>query len=57
MGAVCFGYGVLQLGISLLPPSLLKLTNFFGFNGNRVGGISNLMYARKGTDMRAPLAT
>ncbi|GLV44942.1 hypothetical protein CBL_14486 [Carabus blaptoides fortunei] len=56
MGAVCFGYGALQLGMSLLPPSLLKVTNFFGFHGNRTAGISNLMYARKGSDMRAPLA-
>lgn len=55
MGAVCFGYGVLQLGISLLPPSLLRLTSFLGFAGNRSAGISNLMYARKGLDMRAPL--
>ncbi|XP_063917509.1 tetratricopeptide repeat protein 39C-like isoform X2 [Zophobas morio] len=57
MGAVSFGYGLFQLGISLLPPSLLKLTNFLGFGGNRQNGVSCLMYAREGVDMRAPLAT
>ncbi|XP_068915154.1 tetratricopeptide repeat protein 39C-like isoform X4 [Tenebrio molitor] len=57
MAAVSFGYGLFQLGISLLPPSLLKLTNFLGFGGNRQNGISCLMYAREGIDMRAPLAT
>lgn len=57
MGAACFGYGLFQLGVSLLPPPLLKLTNILGFSGNRQGGIDNLMFAREGTDMRAPLAT
>lgn len=57
MGAVSFGYGLFQLGISLLPPNLLKLSNFLGFGGNKQNGIECLMYARMGTDMRAPLAT
>ncbi|KAJ8923161.1 hypothetical protein NQ315_001715 [Exocentrus adspersus] len=57
MGAVCFGYGLFQLGISLLPPSLLKLCNILGFAANRQNGISCLMYSRLGVDMRAPLAT
>lgn len=57
MEAVSFGYGLFQLGVSLLPPSLVKLTNFLGFAGNRQNGISCLLYARDGVDMRAPLAT
>lgn len=57
MGAVSFGYGLLQLGISLLPPTLVKLTNILGFQGNRQAGINNLMFARMSDDMRAPLAT
>ncbi|KAJ8971625.1 hypothetical protein NQ314_000608 [Rhamnusium bicolor] len=57
MGAVSFGYGLFQLGISLLPPSLMKLTNILGFGANRQNGIASLMYARLGVDMRAPLAT
>ncbi|XP_022916646.1 tetratricopeptide repeat protein 39C-like isoform X4 [Onthophagus taurus] len=55
--AVSFGYGLLQLGISLLPPTIMKLVNFLGFGGNRKQGIENLMYARKGDDLRAPFAT
>ncbi|KAK9736506.1 Iml2/Tetratricopeptide repeat protein 39 [Popillia japonica] len=39
--AVSFGYGLLQLG----------------FGGNRKNGLDNLMFARLGTDMRAPFAT
>lgn len=57
MGAVSFGYGLFQLGISLLPPALLKVSNIFGFNGDTEQGIECLMYARLGCDMRAPLAT
>lgn len=57
MGAVSFGYGLFQLGISLLPPSLIKLSNILGFGGNKRNGIACLMHARLGNDMRAPLAT
>lgn len=57
MCAVSFGYGVFQLCISLLPPSLLKLIQFLGFGGDRVGGLEALMFSRQGHDMRAPLAT
>ncbi|KAG5881848.1 hypothetical protein JTB14_017906 [Gonioctena quinquepunctata] len=57
MGAVSFGYGLFQLGISLLPPSLMRLINILGFSADRQNGISSLMYARLGTDMRSPLAT
>ncbi|GJQ72424.1 hypothetical protein Trydic_g3502 [Trypoxylus dichotomus] len=55
--AVSFGYGLLQLGISLLPPSILRVTSFLGFGGNRKSGLANLMFSRLGTDMRAPFAT
>lgn len=57
MGAVSFGYGLFHLGISLLPGLLLKVSNIFGFSGNKDQGIECLMYARLGSDMRAPLAT
>ncbi|XP_074035957.1 tetratricopeptide repeat protein 39C isoform X1 [Leptinotarsa decemlineata] len=57
MGAVSFGYGLFQLGISLLPPSLVRLINILGFSADRQNGIACLMYARLGTDMRAPLAS
>ncbi|ENN75984.1 tetratricopeptide repeat protein 39C isoform X2 [Dendroctonus ponderosae] len=57
MEAVSFGYGLFQLGVSLLPPSLTRLISFLGFAANRQNGISCLMYARLGVDMRAPLAS
>lgn len=57
MGAISFGYGVFQLSISLLPPSLLKLISFLGFEGDRAMGIACLSFSRQSTDMRAPLAT
>ncbi|XP_017785023.1 PREDICTED: tetratricopeptide repeat protein 39C-like isoform X2 [Nicrophorus vespilloides] len=57
MRAVSFGYGLLQLGMSLLPPSVLKLTSFLGFQGNQKSGLEKLVYARNGEDMRSPMAT
>ncbi|XP_050299544.1 tetratricopeptide repeat protein 39C-like isoform X2 [Anthonomus grandis grandis] len=57
MEAISFGYGLFQLGVSLLPPSLAKLLSVLGFAANRQNGISCLMYARLGMDMRAPLAS
>lgn len=57
MSAVSFGYGIYQLCVSLLPPSLLKVIHFLGFEGDREAGITALMYARLSEDMRAPLAT
>ncbi|XP_058059382.1 tetratricopeptide repeat protein 39C-like isoform X2 [Anopheles bellator] len=57
MGAISFGYGVFQLSISLLPPSLLKLISFLGFEGDRTMGIACLSFSRHSVDMRAPLAT
>ncbi|XP_026468600.1 tetratricopeptide repeat protein 39C-like isoform X3 [Ctenocephalides felis] len=57
MSAVSFGYGVFQLAVSLLPPSLLRVVHFLGFEGDRGAGLTSLAFARQGTDMRAPLAT
>ncbi|KAL6262169.1 tetratricopeptide repeat protein 39C-like [Pogonomyrmex barbatus] len=57
MSAASFGYGIYQLCVSLLPPSVLKVIHFFGFEGNRQSGLTALMHARLGEDMRAPLAT
>ncbi|XP_032672032.1 tetratricopeptide repeat protein 39C-like [Odontomachus brunneus] len=57
MSAVSFGYGIYQLCVSLLPPSLLKVIHFLGFEGDRQAGLNALMYARLSEDMRAPLAT
>ncbi|XP_053977469.1 tetratricopeptide repeat protein 39C-like [Hylaeus volcanicus] len=57
MSAVSFGYGIYQLCVSLLPPSLLKVIHFLGFEGDREAGLAALMNARLSEDMRAPLAT
>lgn len=57
MGAASFGYGLFQLSVSLLPPNLLKLISFFGFEGDRRIGIACLKHSRQSEDMRAPLAT
>lgn len=57
MNAVTFGYGIVELGVSLLPPGLLRLTSFLGLSGTRTHGLACLMYSRLGVDMRAPLST
>ncbi|XP_059621908.1 tetratricopeptide repeat protein 39C-like [Phlebotomus argentipes] len=57
MGAVNFGYGLFQLSVSLLPPNILRMISFLGFEGNRNTGRSCLEYSRSTDDIRAPLAT
>ena len=57
MCAVSFGYGIFHLAVSLLPPKLLNVIHFLGFEGDRQTGIQALHFARTGTDMRGPLAT
>ncbi|KAK7888769.1 hypothetical protein WMY93_024329 [Mugilogobius chulae] len=56
-GSVSFGYGLFHLCISMVPPHLLKIINLLGFPGDRVQGLSSLMYASESKDMKAPLAT
>ena len=56
-GAVNFGYGGLQLSISLVPPKVLKIIEFLGFDGDREGGLRSLGIASNSKDMRAPIAT
>ena len=57
MSAVSFGYGIFHLAVSLLPPKLLNVIHFLGFEGDRATGIQALHFARQGTDMRGPIAT
>lgn len=56
-GSVSFGYGLFHLCISMVPPHLLKIINLLGFPGDRLQGLSSLMYASESKDMKAPLAT
>ncbi|XP_033640932.1 tetratricopeptide repeat protein 39C-like isoform X1 [Asterias rubens] len=55
-GGVTFGYGLLQLCISMMPPSLLKVVNLLGFRGNRDFGLRCLQLSSHSQDMKAPLA-
>lgn len=55
-GAVYFGYGLMNIIMSLIPPKLMKLANLFGFHGNRRLGLQALEFASNSQDMKAPLA-
>ncbi|XP_071948987.1 tetratricopeptide repeat protein 39C-like [Antedon mediterranea] len=55
-GGVAFGFGLLQLCISMMPPNVLKLVNMFGFHGDKEFGLSCLEDANNSADMKAPLA-
>ena len=57
LGSVSFGYGLFQLCISMVPPKLLKVIEFLGFEGDRDTGLEALEYASLTDDMKAPLAT
>ena len=55
-GAVYFGYGLMNIIVSLIPPKLMKLANLFGFHGNRRVGLQALEFSSNSQDMKAPLA-
>ena len=55
-GAVYFGYGLMNVIMSLIPPKLMKLANLFGFHGSRRVGLQALEFACNSQDMKAPLA-
>ncbi|BFZ21000.1 hypothetical protein BsWGS_24039 [Bradybaena similaris] len=57
MGAVNFGYGTFQLCLSMVPPKILKLIEFLGFEGDREVGLTCLAFTSHSKDMKAPLAT
>lgn len=54
--AVYFGYGMMNVCLSLIPPKLLKLANLLGFRGDRALGIQALEFCNQSQDMKAPLA-
>ena len=54
--AVYFGYGMMNVCLSLIPPKLLKLANLLGFHGDRALGIQALEFCNQSQDMKAPLA-
>ena len=51
-----FGYGLMNIIISLIPPKLMKLANLFGFRGSRKIGLQALEFTSKSQSMKAPLA-
>ena len=55
-GAVYFGYGLMNIILSLIPPKLMKLANLFGFHGDRRVGLEALEFASSSQDIKAPLA-
>ena len=56
LGAVSFGYGTFQLCLSLIPPKILKVIEFLGFEGDRTTGLECLDFSSYSKDMKAPLA-
>lgn len=55
-GAVYFGYGLMNIIVSLIPPKLMKLANLLGFHGTRKVGLQALEFSSHSQDMKAPLA-
>jgi len=55
-GAVYFGYGLMNIILSLIPPKLMKLANLFGFRGDRRMGLEALEFSCNSQAMKAPLA-
>ena len=44
LASVSFGYGMVQLCFSFLPPSVLKLMKFIGFEGDRSVAIKSIYF-------------
>jgi len=55
-GGVFFGYGLMNIILSLIPPKLMKIANLFGFTGDRRIGLEALEFSSNSQDMKAPLA-
>lgn len=54
-GASNFGYGLLQIAFSFIPPQL-KVINFLGYQGDRDTGLSCLHEAKDSQDFRSFMA-
>lgn len=55
-GGLYFGFGLMNVIVSLIPPKLIKVANLFGFHGSRKIGLQALEYSSHSQDMKAPLA-
>ncbi|UJR35645.1 hypothetical protein I4U23_028395 [Adineta vaga] len=56
LGSVSFGYGLFQIALSFVPPRIMKLIKFLGFEGDRKAALAALRFSSQSTDMKAPLA-
>jgi hypothetical protein len=54
--AIAFGYGLFNLVVSLTPPKVLQLVQFFGFHGNQELGLSCLKYVCASQNVKAELS-
>lgn len=55
-GAIYFGYGLLQIAFSFIPPQL-KVINFLGYQGDRDAGLTCLKEAKNSPDSKNVMAT
>ncbi|CAF0945390.1 unnamed protein product [Adineta steineri] len=56
LGSVSFGYGLFQIALSFVPPRIMKVIKFLGFEGDRKAALAALRFSSQSTDMKAPLA-
>ncbi|CAF4106539.1 unnamed protein product, partial [Rotaria magnacalcarata] len=56
LGSVSFGFGLFQIALSFVPPKVMRLIKFLGFEGDRKSALAALRFASQTTDMKAPLA-
>ena len=54
--AIAFGYGLFNLVVSLTPPKVLQLAQFFGFYGNQELGLACLTYVCHSQDVKSELS-
>ena len=57
LGSVSFGYGILHLCLAMLPPKVLKIVEFFGFEGSKDQGLWCLEFTSTSNDYKGPLAS
>ncbi|XP_065060427.1 tetratricopeptide repeat protein 39C-like [Rhopilema esculentum] len=54
--SLSFGYGLIQVAISIVPAGLLKVCELLGFTADRYVGLEALEICSKSEDMKAPIA-
>lgn len=54
--AIAFGYGLFNMVVSLIPPKILQLAHFFGFNGDQELGLQCLTYVCNSQNGKAEMS-